>query len=76
MSTGAQRNPYKLSGDKDMRRLLKNVMAQGFHVSKSSGQHIRVTCPNGKTVFTSATPSDHRVLRNFRSVLKKNGADV
>lgn len=40
--------------------------------TKKNG-HIRITLPNGRKVFTSYSPRDHRTDKNLHSDMKKSG---
>jgi hypothetical protein len=40
-------------------------------VEPTNGGHLRLNLPNGAFVFTGSTPSDHRVLKNLHSMVKR-----
>jgi len=46
--------------------------AHGYVVQKGRGNHLRLYRPGYGLIFTSATPSDHRVLKNLRAQIRKN----
>ena len=53
----------------EIRQYLESVGAV-YH-GHTGGDHIRYTLPNGQSYFTSLTPSDHRVLRNIKSEVRR-----
>lgn len=57
---------------KHVRKLAK---AYGYTVERSKNNHIRLVKPGFRTVHTSATPSDHRVLMNTRAQLRRSAAN-
>ena len=44
----------------------------GYDVSTSGSGHLRLTKPGRPTVFTSATSSDRRAIKNLRSKIRRN----
>jgi len=69
-------------GTRDQIRAITE-MAQGFdpdaEISISNGHHLKVTLhgPKGRrSIFASATPSDHRAIKNFRSDLRRLANDL
>lgn len=62
---------------KDVRKLLKELKRSGFEIEdvhRSSGvSHHKVRHPDhpGKMVTMSATPSDHRAIKNMRADLRR-----
>ena len=48
--------------------------AHGGTVDRTRGGHLVVRLPNGAAVYTSGTPSDHRVLRNTRADVRRAAA--
>jgi DNA-binding PadR family transcriptional regulator len=61
---------------KSQEELLGAAVAAGWEVSRTRGNHIRVTSPAGETTHTGSTPSDHRGVKNFRASLKRMGLEV
>jgi hypothetical protein len=60
--------------NKELRKLLKEVEAQGFTWTITSRQHVFVRDAEGRPVTTiGGTISDHRGLRNAISDLKRAG---
>lgn len=59
--------------DKDLRKIVKALEAQGFEVTVTKRQHVLVT-RDGKMIATfSGTPSDWRSIRNGLAYLKRAG---
>lgn len=53
----------------ELRRELKRV---GFTATPTRGGHIRFQHPAmAESVFTSATPSDHRAIQNLRALIRR-----
>lgn len=66
--------------DKDMKRLLKKIEAQGGRWRQTKGSHIEVKCPdktkcgNGSGIVIIAwSPSDHRSVPNSIAKLRRCG---
>ncbi|MBF6422380.1 hypothetical protein IU436_27465 [Nocardia farcinica] len=60
-------------GQKDTKKLIKALEAQGFEVRSTTKGHIRVS-KNGQAVTTfSGTPSDGRSFKNALAQLKRAG---
>lgn len=43
----------------------------GWGLEETGGDHLRFVGPEGELVHVSATPSDHRALKNARSDLRR-----
>jgi len=56
--------------------LLKAATRAGWTVTRTRGNHIRVTSPTGESTNTGSTPSDYRSVKNFRATLKRMGLTV
>lgn len=65
-----------ITTNKDLRRLLAAVEAQGFTVEMRKAGHVKVVAPTGEVFFTGSSPSDRRSILNFRSQLRRAGAVV
>ena len=51
------------------------AVAQEFGGTVEQGsKHLAIILPNGRKTFTSATPSDHRVLMNARTKIRRVAA--
>lgn len=61
---------------KDFRPLLDAALAAGWHISSTSGNHVKWKSPEGKMVVTSCSPSDHRAFQNARSTLRRYGLSI
>jgi predicted RNA binding protein YcfA (HicA-like mRNA interferase family) len=68
-----QSKEEKMITHKELKVLEKQALNQGWRVLHSKGGHIKWVAPNGKIVFTSATPSDNRAIKNIQSNLKSAG---
>lgn len=52
--------------------LLKESRAAGWEVRLTRGDHLRWTHPQASSpVFSAATPSDHRAVKNTRAMLRR-----
>ena len=58
-----------LTGNKDLKKLLKKAEETGWGFSTHRG-HIKGKHPNGQTTTISRSPSDWRVLKNIQRDLK------
>lgn len=73
----SKRSKYRgIDISKEFRPLLDAAIAAGWTITASSSKHVRWRSPEGKTVFTSSTPSDHRAFQNARSDLRRNGLSI
>lgn len=63
----------KMSSLKELNKLFKIVLEQGWTIELSHNNHYKLYAPNGKVVFVSSTPSDHRALQNIKRDLRANG---
>lgn len=63
--------------DKDLKKLLKKLEAQGHTIRYTRKGHPVVLHKDGiGRVTFSGTPSDHRSLLNAIAKLRKNGFDI
>lgn len=64
--------------NRELSNILQVLDAIGYTVTRTGGDHIKVTEPNGAhSVFTGSTPSDISAIRNFQSTLKREfGLDI
>ena len=63
---------------KEVRKIVQDLLAQGFTVTMSGGSHYRI-CPKdpSKPVqFISSTPSDWHAVANMKAQLKKAGIQI
>lgn len=64
------------SREQEIRAILRKV-DQTPDWSWERGAHsYKIKAANGKIIFMSFTPSDHRTLRNVKSWLRKAGLDI
>ena len=63
----------KMSGTKDLKVLIKQAEQQGWEVGLTKSGHWRWISPTGKSIFCSKTPSDYRMILNFKRELKGLG---
>lgn len=59
-------------GRKEFGALQKQAMSQGWIISRTKHGY-KWTAPNGKSIFTGASPSDRRAIKNHVAYLKKLG---
>ncbi|MDF3841453.1 type II toxin-antitoxin system HicA family toxin [Pseudomonas citronellolis] len=65
-------NAHKLSrGHKQLRALVEFALAEGWHASRTSGGHIKLTKHSYALIYTSSTASDHRAGLNARAQIKR-----
>ncbi len=59
--------------DKDLKKIIEALKAQGFEIEVSTKQHVMVYM-NGSLIATfSGTPSDWRAIKNGVSKARKHG---
>jgi predicted RNA binding protein YcfA (HicA-like mRNA interferase family) len=62
---------------KEAKKLFREVMSQdGWEVTRRASGHVLIEGPNQQKVFCSATPSDHRAIKNIKKDLAKAGLDL
>lgn len=74
--TAMSKRAKHITSNKDLRRLLCAIEEQGFTIEIRRAGHLKVTAPTGQVFFTGSSPSDKRAILNFRSQLRKAGAQV
>jgi len=61
-----------MSAYSEMKAVLRSLEQQGFTTTKTRGGHWRVEHPAMRgPVFGAATPSDHRSIKNFLALVKR-----
>jgi predicted RNA binding protein YcfA (HicA-like mRNA interferase family) len=55
----------------DLKQQLRQAEAHGWRVQPTRGGHWKLTHPDGGTVVTSSSPSDHRALANLKAQLRR-----
>ena len=61
---------------KPVKNLVKAAERQGWAVTLRKGGHLKWQAPSGYVYFSSATPSDHRAIKNLTADLRRAGLDV
>lgn len=61
---------------KDIQVLERTAREQGWQVVITGGDHLKWTGPNGTLIFSAATPSDFRTIRNLKAKLSKAGLNL
>jgi hypothetical protein len=56
-----------------LRSMARAAERAGWVIAQSGGGHLAWTSPEGVTVFTPSTPSDHRSGKNSRAQLRRAG---
>lgn len=65
-------NAHNLArGHKRLRALIEFAVADGWHVKRTSGGHLKFTKPGCAAIYTSSTTSDHRAVLNARAQLRR-----
>lgn len=62
--------------NKEMKELKQVVEEHGWWVEERRSGHLVIKGPDGQQVFCSATPSDHRAVRNIQRDLAHQGLDI
>lgn len=58
---------------KEIRPIAKAAKRQGWEIHGTRNSHNVWISPDGRKVYTSATPSDPRAMKNFLAELRRNG---
>lgn len=66
----------KTGVDREVRKIAKLAEKAGWTVSFTKGHHIKFTSPEGKPIFASGTPGDHRATKNLKSDLRRAGLEI
>lgn len=61
---------------KETRQFLHKLTGAGVRIEHRRNGHLRAILPNGRVVFLSATPSDHRAFARIRRDIRHNGLEV
>lgn len=71
---GAQRPKVK---NRDIDNLIAAAWEQGWWCELTKKNHVMGYAPNGTGIVTfPGTPSDHRAVRNARSLLRQHGVNL
>ncbi|CAB4149311.1 hypothetical protein UFOVP529_89 [uncultured Caudovirales phage] len=60
----------------DFKKLRDIAEGQGWVISLRANGHLVWLSPSGAKVYTSATPSDHRAVKNIQRDLRRYGLKV
>ena len=58
-------------GHKRLRALIEFALAEGWHVKRTPGGHLKFTKRGCAPIYTSSTASDHRAALNARSQIRR-----
>lgn len=63
-----------MASSKDLKPLLRSAEKQGWTISRTRGDHLKWTHPDGgMPYFSSSTPGDSRAVHNIRKDLMRRG---
>jgi len=65
-----------MAKNKEIDRLMKLAVANGWTVVSSNGGHLKWIPPVGRFFFSASTPSDYRAIKNIERDLKQRGLDT
>jgi len=60
-------------GHKRLLPLVKFALREGWEISRTAGGHLKFTKSGLPSIYTSATPSDHRASRNAKVPMRRIG---
>ena len=58
------------------RKLGKAAIMAGWKITVTGGGHLAWRSPSGAVIHTSASPSDHRAVRNNLALFRRAGLQV
>lgn len=65
-------NAHELArGHKRLRTLIEYALAEGWHVKRTPGGHLKFTKRGCAPIYTSSTASDHRASLNARAQIRR-----
>lgn len=65
-------NAHELArGHKRLRALIEFALAEGWHVKRTPGGHLKFTKRGCAPIYTSSTASDHRAALNARAQIRR-----
>lgn len=65
-------NAHELArGHKRLRALIEFALADGWHVKRTPGGHLKFTKRGCAPIYTSSTASDHRAGLNARAQIRR-----
>lgn len=70
-------NAHELArGHKRLQALIEFAQAEGWHVKRTPGGHLKFTKAGCAPIYTSSTASDHRASLNARSQIRRAGREA
>lgn len=72
MSNRQAISPHNIT-HRELRKIARMAMSQGWEIHRRNNGHLAWKSPEGGTVYTAATPSDHRAIGKIISNLRKYG---
>jgi len=63
-------------GHKRLRALIEFALAEGWHVKRTPGGHLKFTKRGCAPIYTSSTASDHRASLNARAQIRRADREV
>jgi hypothetical protein len=67
------RSVVQMIGNKDLQKLARLALTQGWVLTYRGNGHVRWQSPAGSVVFTGSTPGGGSAVANARSTLRRNG---
>ena len=65
-------NAHELArGHKRLKTLIEFALAEGWHVKRTAGGHLKFTKSGCSSIYTSSTASDHRAGLNARAQIRR-----
>ncbi|CAD0358845.1 hypothetical protein JH302_17340 [Xanthomonas campestris] len=65
-------NVHELArGNKRLKTLIEFALAEGWHIQRTQGGHLKFTKVGCAPIYTSSTASDHRASLNARAQLRR-----
>lgn len=59
--------------DKEVKKFIRRLRSNGLRVEQGKGSHFKVYLDDRLVCTVSASPSDHRWMRNCKQTLAKSG---
>lgn len=59
--------------DKDIEKLARQAVAEGWRVAISGGNHVKWFAPDGKTLIVSSLTGSSSGWRNFKAQMRRAG---
>ncbi len=63
-------------GHKRLLPLIEYALGEGWEVLRTQGGHLKFVKPGLPLIYTSATASDHRAIRNAHAMLRRTQRQV